>query len=86
MLPLKTAQLQEASQMLTDILQVRVKQAGDQHVSVGEAACVLALLYLCLSDPSSARQSLQGAQALLQDANKFASLLTTTQSALSDAA
>lgn len=82
MLPLKTAQLQEASQMLTDILQVRVKQAGDQHVSVGEAACVLTLLYLCLSDSSSARQSFQGAQALLQGASKFAGLLAVTQSAL----
>lgn len=85
MLPLKVAQLQEASQMLTDILNMRSQQSGEQHVSVGEVACVLTLLYLCLKDLDNAKQSFLGAQILSSrqaGTSKFSPLLSTTQTAL----
>ena len=79
-LPLKEAQLQEASQMLTDILAVRTRHSGKQHINVAEAACVLSLLYLCLKDHFNAKQNFQSAQMLLSqqaETSKFEALLGT---------
>ena len=82
MLPLKEAQLQEASQMLTDIQAVRSKQFGEHHTSVGETACVLSLLYLCLKDIASASQSFCIAESLLsqqESSSKLTDLMSTVQ-------
>ena len=71
--------------MLKDIHKVRVKTLGEQHVSVAEAACVLALLFVCLQDVLQAGQSLQDAQQVLSEqtaTNKLGTLLSTAQAGL----
>ena len=85
MLPLKEAQLQEASQMLTDIQSVRSKHFGEHHSSVGEIACVLSMLYLCLKDIASASQSFHIAQILLlkqDNPSKLTDLMSMVQTGL----
>ena len=84
-LPLSEVQLHEASQMLTDILQMRTNRTGENHVGVGELACVMTLLFLCLKDVSIARQHFQDAQRVLSEQpekNKFDGLLGTAQAGL----
>ena len=62
---MEAAQLQEVAEMLKDIQKVCIKSLGETHASVAEAACVLALLFICLQDPLQADQCLQDAQQIV---------------------
>ena len=84
-LPLNDVQLREASQMLTDILQIRAKWGGESHKGVGEVACVMTLLFLCLKDVSTAKQRFQDAQRVLSQqpaTNRYGALMGVAQAGL----
>lgn len=64
-LPLESAQMKEVAEMLKDICKVRAQNLGEGHANVAEAACAIALLFICLKDSLQAAQALQQAQHVL---------------------